>query len=71
MMTYNLEPSFVDEQLAILKSISKADIDALAKSHLNLDDMIFVVVGDKAKYMGEVKALGFDVIELDEDGNPL
>jgi len=30
-----------------------------------------VVVGDKAKHMDEVKALGYPVIELGPDGNPL
>jgi len=33
--------------------------------------MIMVVVGDKAKYMDDVKALGFDVVEVDADGNPV
>ena len=71
MMTYNLKPSFVDEQADILQSISKADVDALADKHLNLDEMIMVVVGDKAKYMDEVKALGYPVVEIDADGNPV
>ncbi len=71
MMSYNLKPSFVDEQADILKNISKADIDALADKHLNLDEMIMVVVGDKAKYMDEVKALGYPVVEIDADGNPV
>ena len=71
MMTYNLKPSYVDEQTKILQGMSKADIDALAAKHLNLDEMIMVVVGDKAKYMDEVKALGYPVIELDANGNPL
>lgn len=71
MMTYDLKPSFVDEQADILQGMSKADIDALADKHLNLDEMIMVVVGDKAKYMGEIKALGYDVVEIDADGNPV
>ncbi len=71
MMTYNLKPSFVDDQADILQSMSKADIDALADKHLNLDEMIMVVVGDKAKYMDEVKALGYPVVEIDADGNPV
>ncbi len=71
MMTYNLKPSYVDEQIDILQGMSKADIDALAAKHLNLDEMIMVVVGDKAKYMDEVKALGYPVVELDANGNPL
>jgi len=69
MATYNLKPSFVDEQSDILQGMSKADIDALASKHLNLDEMIMVVVGDKAKYMDEVKALGYPVVEMDADGN--
>ena len=69
MMTYNLKPSFVDEQSEILQGMSKADIDALASKHLKLDEMIMVVVGDKAKYMDEVKALGYPVVEMDADGN--
>ena len=71
MMTYGLKPSFVDEQADILQGMSKADVDALADKHLNLDEMIMVVVGDKAKYMDEVKALGFPVVEIDADGNPV
>jgi len=66
-----LKPSFVDEQADILQGISKADVDALAEKHLNLDEMIMVVVGDKAKYMDEVKALGYPVVEIDADGNPV
>ena len=71
MMTYNLSPDFVDEQNQILKDLTKDEVNALASKHLNLDDMIMVVVGDKATVFDEVKALGFPVIELDENGNPL
>jgi len=71
MMTYDLEPSFVDEQAEILQGMTKADIDALAKKHLNLDEMIMVVVGDKSKYMGEIEELGYTVVEVDADGNPV
>ncbi|MEP3891720.1 MAG: pitrilysin family protein [Hellea sp.] len=69
MATYSLKASHVDEQSDILQGMSKADIDALAAKHLNLDEMIMVVVGDKAKYMAEVEALGYPVVEMDADGN--
>ena len=71
MMSYDLKPSFVDKQSSILQGMTKTDMDALAQKHLNLDEMVMVVVGDKAKHMEEVKALGYPVIELDTDGNPL
>ena len=70
MMTYDLSPDFVDEQNQILKDLTKEEVDALAKKHLNLEDMIMVVVGDKAKVFDEVKDLGFPVIEMDDNGNP-
>ena len=70
-MTYDLKPSFIDEQAEILQGMTKADIDALARKHLNLDEMIMVVVGDKAKYMDEIEALGYTVVEVDADGNPV
>jgi len=66
--SYDLDPSFVDKQSSILSSITKAELDALAAKHLNLDDMITVVVGDKAKVMESVKALGLPIVELDENG---
>ncbi len=71
MMTYDLSPDFVDEQNKILADLTKEEVDALAAKHLDLNDMIMVVVGDKAKVFDEVKALGYPVVELDDNGNPL
>ena len=50
--------------------MTKTDFDALAKQHLSLDDMIMVVIGDKAKVYDEVAALGYKMVEIDADGNP-
>lgn len=71
MVNNDLEPSFVDEQSAILEGFTKADSDALAKKHLNIEDMIMVVVGDKDAILGDVKALGYPIVELDTEGNPV
>ena len=70
MATYGLKADHVDEQADILAKMTKADFDALAKQHLNLDDMIMVVVGDKTKVYDEVAALGYKMVEIDADGNP-
>jgi zinc protease len=71
MATYGLKADHVDEQADILAGMTKADFDALAKTHLNLDDMIMIVVGDKAKVYDEVAALGYNMVEIDADGNPI
>jgi zinc protease len=71
MATYGLNADYVDEQTDILKKMTKADFDALAKEHLNLDDMIMVVIGDKSKVYDDVAALGYKMVEIDADGNPI
>ncbi len=71
MATYGLKADHVDEQAEILENMTKADFDRLAKTHLNLDDMIMIVIGDKAKVYDEVAALGYNMVEIDADGNPI
>jgi len=63
MATYNLKANHVDKQADILANMSKADFDALAKTHLNLDEMIMIVVGDKAAVYDDVAALGYNMVE--------
>jgi zinc protease len=71
ILEYNLDRSFTNTQNEILKSITANDINGLAKRHLPTDKMIVVVVGDKATNFDKVKALGYEVVELDIDGNPV
>jgi len=69
--TYNLDTSFVDQQNQILTGITGSDINKLATEHLNLDDMITVVVGDKATLMESLAKISEKIVELDVDGNVL
>ena len=69
LVTYNLDKSFVDEQGSILANMTSAELNALAIKHLNLDDMITVVVGDKAALMESLKDIADTIVELDVDGN--
>jgi zinc protease len=71
IMTYGLDKTFVDEQNAILADIGKAELNSLAAKHLKLDEMITVVVGDKAKVMESLKPMFENIVELDENGRPL
>lgn len=71
IMDYNLEKTYVDKQNEILKAITKQEINILAKKRLPFENMIIVVVGDKAKTFEGLNKLGYEVIELDTDGNPL
>ena len=71
LLVYKLDKNYIDKQGAILNSLTKQDIDGLAKRYLPLEKMIIVVVGDKATNFEKVQKLGYPVVELDNDGNPV
>jgi zinc protease len=71
ILMYDLPADFVDQQTKILNNISTADIDALAKKYYDLNKMNILLVGDKDQIIPGIKDLGYDIIELDADGNKL
>lgn len=71
ILDYKLPKDFVKQQAAIIKELSKADIDGLAKRYLPLERMIVVIVGDKASNMEKIKQAGFEVVELNANGEPV
>ncbi|MBI3500328.1 MAG: insulinase family protein [Bacteroidetes bacterium] len=71
ILDYNLSKDFVDKQQEILKKISKEEINKVAKKNLPYNNMVIVIVGNRAKYLERIKKLGYEVIELDAEGNQL
>lgn len=69
ILDYNLDKEFTKKQSEILNAITKQEIDLLAKKHLSYNKMVIVVVGDKAKIAEGLSKLGYEIIELDMDGN--
>ena len=71
ILTYNLPADFVTQQNTILKNIGKKDIDAIAKKYLDVNKMNILLVGDKQLILPGLKRLGYDIVELDVDGNKI
>ena len=71
ILDYNLPKDYVKQQAEILKTISKAEINDRAKKNLPYNNMVILIVGDKATNFEKVKALGYDVTELDLNGNEI
>lgn len=71
IQTYDLADGFVDEQNRILADISGDELSALASKYLKTEDMITVVVGDKATILESLQELDYNIVELDADGNPV
>ncbi len=69
MQQYDLNADFVDEQNKILAGITQNEINELAKKYLDVSRMAILVVGDKETIMPGLQKLGYQIVELDADGN--
>ncbi len=54
---YDLPTDYIAQQGKVLESITKSEIDALAKEMLTIDKMVIVVVGDKDKIIQSLEKL--------------
>lgn len=68
---YNLPTDYVSKQTQILNSITKKEIDAIAKKYLDVRKMNILLVGDKKKILPGLQRLGYEIVELDAYGNPV
>jgi zinc protease len=71
ILDYDLPGDYVDQQNKIVAGISKAEIDALAKKWVNANKMNILLVGDKEKILPGLQKLGYEIVFLDADGNPV
>jgi zinc protease len=71
ILMYNLPANFVEQQTKILNQISTSEIASIAKKYFDLNKMNILLVGDKEQFMPGLKGLGYEIIELDANGNPV
>ncbi len=71
ILEYDLPADYVDKQNQILKNMTKEELSAFAKKWIDLSKMNILLVGDKSKVLPTLKKFGYDIIELDVDGNPV
>lgn len=65
ILEHNLSADFVKQRNEIVKNISKEEINALAQKHLNIKEMLMVVVGDAKILKPQLEALGYEVIDYE------
>jgi zinc protease len=68
---YNLPADYVRKQTEILNTIPKKEIDAIAQKYLDVNKMNILLVGDKETILPGLQKLGYEIVELDADGNML
>lgn len=68
IVEYDLPSDYVKKQIGILQTIQKDEIDALAKKYLDTEKMNIVLVGDKKKILPGLQTMGYEIVELNADG---
>jgi zinc protease len=69
ILDYNLPANYVEVQTGILKGMTKAQMQSYAKKYINPDKMNILLVGDKKMILPGLQKMGYEIIELDTDGN--
>lgn len=68
ILQYDLDETFVNAQSEILAGIGRDEINELASKLLQIDDMVIVVVGDKRAILPGLQTLGYEILEMDVNG---
>jgi zinc protease len=71
LLEYNLPANYVDTQNKLLKSMTKEQMKQFAAKYLNPQKINILLVGDKARILDGIKKLGYEIAELDVDGNAI
>ncbi|MEO7413715.1 MAG: pitrilysin family protein, partial [Opitutaceae bacterium] len=69
ILEYDLPRDFVDTQSRILGGITKSEVDGLAAKWVKTDGVNILLVGDKAKILPGLQKAGYEIVELDVNGD--
>jgi zinc protease len=69
ILDYDLPANYTQKQAEILKNMTPEQIHTLSQKYLNPDKINILLVGDKAKILPGIQKLGYEIVELDSDGN--
>jgi zinc protease len=69
ILDYDLPPNFAETQNKILQGITKDEIDQLAAKWVRTKAVHILLVGDKAKIAPGLAKFGFEIVELDVNGD--
>ncbi len=72
IVTYGYPFDYIHQRELTVRNMTLAEHTALAQKYLHPDQLVFVIVGDKATQFDKLKELGLgDPILLDKDGKPV
>lgn len=71
LWTQGLPDTYYQQYAAAVAAVTKADVVRVAKQYIDLDHLNIVIVGDRARIEGPLKATGIaPIVVLDSEGTP-
>jgi zinc protease len=71
ILEYNLPSDFSKKQNELLNKLTVADLSPVIKQYApDVNNINILLVGDRAKVMESIKKLGYELVELNTDGDP-
>ena len=71
LVTYDLPDSYFNDYISKVNAVTIEDVNRVANKYLDPSKMAIVIVGDRKVVEPGLKELGWPVIYLDVDGNPI
>jgi len=71
LVVYGLPDTYFNEYIQKVNAVTLEDVNRVANKYLTPDKMAIVVVGDRKVIEPGLKQLGYDVLLLDTEGNPI
>jgi zinc protease len=69
MLKHKLSKNYFDNYIEKITTCSKSEIENIANKKIRLDNLIYLVVGDKATVLEQLQSVTeLDIIELDVNG---
>jgi zinc protease len=71
ILDYNLPANYVDTQNQLIANITAEQLKTTAATWIKPGQINILLVGDKATILPGLQKLGYEIVELNTDGDPL
>ena len=68
---FNLGDDYYKNYDSMVRKLTRDELQATGKQIVQPDLVNWIVVGDKSKILDSLKELGYEIVEMDTDGNPI
>ena len=69
ILDYNLPANFTAKQMEVLQKMNASEMKKIASRWMNPEKLNILLVADKERVLNGIKKEGYEIVELDADGN--